>query len=258
MSNEVNKAKIDFLAAGLPRELRSILLYAECCAVDNGGMLEGKRMNGEDYKNLDALEGAGYLTWGRIPSGLIGSNHLECTHFVALSHKGWDLAHKCRRLRANQHGPFSSAVWQEVTRKKEEDLNTEKWPAEVLSDFALEFVSVDQLDVERPIGLKAAELSQLDFNTLAVTSVHNSQSARFLSDSCRDPASAEVYQEVRKEKITISDDTHGGFGDYDVTLTVYDTCFGRVILTEDGGLFCTANAAKALLRYEWRRFAPVY
>lgn len=245
--------KIDFsTAGGLKREVRSILLYAETCVVDNGGMMEGRRMNLIDHKHLDALEAAGYLTWGRIPSGLLGhSMAKDRTHFVALTSLGWYLAHQCRRYAANQHGPFSGAVWQEVTRKKESELNTENWPAEVLADFHLEFTSIGEFDVERLIGLKAAEMSQLDAATLVGASFHNTYCVERLSDSCRNPASAEVFQEVRRETITITDDQNVGAGAYDVTLTVFDTCFGRVVLSDDGGLFCSPNAAKAMLRYKW-------
>jgi hypothetical protein len=84
--------------ASLTKAQRSILLYAECCLVDHGGLLEGKRMNDADLRALTDFQDAGLLRFGRLPFRAIAQMVArECTHWVVFSSAAWDLAHAARR-----------------------------------------------------------------------------------------------------------------------------------------------------------------
>ncbi|MDN7965596.1 hypothetical protein QZM92_26810 [Burkholderia multivorans] len=81
---------------------RSIILYAESCCVDCGGLLEGIRMNADDMTALRKFADAGILTFGRIPARLLGplSGLREPTHWITFTEEAWQLAHALRRERA--------------------------------------------------------------------------------------------------------------------------------------------------------------
>ena len=49
---------------------RSIILYAESCSVEYGGLLEGMRMNEDDLVALRKFE-EGILSFGRCPAALL-------------------------------------------------------------------------------------------------------------------------------------------------------------------------------------------
>lgn len=85
----------------ITRDQRSILMYAETCAVDHGGLLEGIRMNSDDIAALDQLEAAGIVKYGRVPGKMLGSFRVrQATHWCDLTEAGWALAYALRRARA--------------------------------------------------------------------------------------------------------------------------------------------------------------
>jgi|GEM_PF-4420500 len=84
----------------ITREQRSILMYAETCAVDYGGLLEGIRMNTADHDALKELVAAGMLTYGRIPGKLLGTFARSVSYWCDLTEAGWALAFQLRRARA--------------------------------------------------------------------------------------------------------------------------------------------------------------
>lgn len=87
----------------ITRDQRSILMYAETCAVDHGGLLEGIRMNKDDHAALAELAAAGILTHGRIPGKLLGTfaaHRIQPSHWCDLTEAGWELAHALRQARA--------------------------------------------------------------------------------------------------------------------------------------------------------------
>lgn len=87
----------------ITREQRSILVYAENCAVEHGGLLEGIRMNVDDHHALVELEAAGILAHGRVPGKLLGSfRERQVTHWCDLTDAGWELATQLRRLRSKK------------------------------------------------------------------------------------------------------------------------------------------------------------
>ena len=94
---------IKFEPAELTKVQRSILLYAECCLVDYGGLLEGSRMNADDLGALREFHDAGLLRFGRVPGSLLGSFiGRSITHWVVFTPAGWDLAHATRRLQSER------------------------------------------------------------------------------------------------------------------------------------------------------------
>ncbi|MCA8048056.1 hypothetical protein BLA18110_02089 [Burkholderia lata] len=82
---------------------RSIILYAESCSVEYGGLLEGMRMNDADLVSLGRFEDAGILSFGRVPAALLEPlSHYgrKPTHWVTFTDEAWQLAHLLRRERA--------------------------------------------------------------------------------------------------------------------------------------------------------------
>lgn len=93
----------------MTKDERSCLLYAESCAVDGGGLMEGIRMNHEDHEALKRFGELGLLEFHRIPASILGSGAKSSwTHIVTLSPDGWELAAMCRRRRARQRGPHAT------------------------------------------------------------------------------------------------------------------------------------------------------
>lgn len=97
--------------ADLSKTQRSILLYAESCLVDHGGLLEGVRMNNADHAELAAFKADGLLDFGRIPGKLLGNGK---THWVVFTEQAWALAAGCRKLRSEQLGPYARSVFDEI------------------------------------------------------------------------------------------------------------------------------------------------
>lgn len=89
--------------AALSRDHRSILLYAETCLVDGGGLMAGTRMNTADIAALKEFQAAGILEFGRIPfhtiDDLIHPRGFTLTHWVRFGAKAWAMAHELRRQR---------------------------------------------------------------------------------------------------------------------------------------------------------------
>lgn len=94
----------------ISRDQRSILMYAETCAVDYGGLLEGSKMNAADLAALSTLIDGGILTFGRIPGRLVGTFRRPITHWCELTEAGWALSHQLRRARAAKVEPTRAAI----------------------------------------------------------------------------------------------------------------------------------------------------
>lgn len=97
-----------FTPDSMSKNERSALLYAESCAVDRSGLLQGARINADDIAVFKAFEEHGLMKFGRIPARLIGCVGGEPsyynTHWVTLTDAGWALAGQCRQLRSKQIG----------------------------------------------------------------------------------------------------------------------------------------------------------
>lgn len=97
--------------AGMSRDERSFLLYAETCCVDGGGLLVGERMNADDHDAAKKFIALGLMAFGRIPSELIGGGPRGVTHYAELTDAGWMLAWELRKARASRRGPYAEQVF---------------------------------------------------------------------------------------------------------------------------------------------------
>ncbi len=97
---ETNTAAV----GALTRDEKSILLYAETCLVDGGGLMAGARMNEADIAVLKKFRSCGILDFGRIPFHTIKElvqPAVPFTHWVTFHDRAWELAHALRRQRAS-------------------------------------------------------------------------------------------------------------------------------------------------------------
>lgn len=89
--------------AALSKAQKNILLYAEHCMVNNGGLLEGSRFRKEDLAALEVLQDKGLLIFGAIPRHMLGkiaTMSRAPTHWVTFTENAWEIAHSLRRQAA--------------------------------------------------------------------------------------------------------------------------------------------------------------
>lgn len=87
----------------MSNEERNILVLAETCAVDRSGLMQRARMNTFDLAILEEFQAAGLLSFGSVPSsvlGKVGGESFPNTHWVTLHESGWALAGQSRQMRA--------------------------------------------------------------------------------------------------------------------------------------------------------------
>jgi hypothetical protein len=80
---------------------RSLLLYIETCAVDNGGLVHCQKINQDDREILKRWDEQGFVSFSRITFAslqLLKDKHY--TDLVRLSDEAWKLAHEERRARS--------------------------------------------------------------------------------------------------------------------------------------------------------------
>jgi hypothetical protein len=87
---------------------RSLLLFLETAAVDHGGLLDARHMNGADFDIATAWAKEGFLaSFRRVPSSLLDhyrdKGHFN--HYVVFSPEAWTLAHQERRARSGRLTP---------------------------------------------------------------------------------------------------------------------------------------------------------
>lgn len=115
-----NSETLDGLEGTFGKQDRNMLLYAESCCVDQGGLLEGARMNAADAASLKLFEKHGLARSGRVPGRLLlGNQTAGKTHWVELTDLGWDLAARFRRFRARPEarGPIARKVFEALAEK---------------------------------------------------------------------------------------------------------------------------------------------
>lgn len=102
---------------------RSIILYAESCSVEYGGLLEGMRMNEHDLVALRKFEEAGILSFGRCPAALLeplSAYGRKPTHWITLTDDAWNLAHALRRQRAARGSASRTKVDEALAERRTE------------------------------------------------------------------------------------------------------------------------------------------
>jgi hypothetical protein len=87
----------------MSKDERSNLLYIECCAVDQGGLVDARKINDEDLEILRSWDAKGFITFSRISFDslqlLVDKNK---SYLVTLSEGAWKLAHEERRARSKR------------------------------------------------------------------------------------------------------------------------------------------------------------
>ena len=84
----------------LSKDERSLLLYIESCAVDQGGLVHNLRINAEKRDILERWNKDKFIFFSRITTAslkILRNKHQ--TGQVFLSENAWELAHKERRAR---------------------------------------------------------------------------------------------------------------------------------------------------------------
>jgi hypothetical protein len=74
--------------------------------VDRYGRVDTRRMNAEDHEIAKYLVMIDYIRFGRIKMVEIQRLAQAChpsTHWVELTHRGWEMAHNARRSRAERN-----------------------------------------------------------------------------------------------------------------------------------------------------------
>lgn len=85
------------------RNSQSLLVYLETCAVNNGGLVIGARMNEDDFNLVEQWKNNGFIQFGRIAMADIPTDtRTPHDHWVVLSEKAWQMAHQFRIARAER------------------------------------------------------------------------------------------------------------------------------------------------------------
>ena len=85
----------------LTKDERSLLLYVETCAVDNGGLIHSLRVNDADREILKRWDKDGFVSYSRVTfKSLQLLNDKNHSNIVRLSDSAWKLAHEERRARS--------------------------------------------------------------------------------------------------------------------------------------------------------------
>lgn len=86
----------------MTKDEMSCILYLETCAVDQGGLVEGIRMNAADYAACKKFVELNLIEFRRIPAALLGTFARQVTDMVTFKPGGWVLAHRLRQERAER------------------------------------------------------------------------------------------------------------------------------------------------------------
>lgn len=84
----------------MTKDEASLLLYLESRSVDDGGSVDVRRMNSDDFEIVTRWIEEGFIQFGRIAFHSIKSSGI--THWVKLSERAWIIAHTERRARADR------------------------------------------------------------------------------------------------------------------------------------------------------------
>jgi len=90
------------------RDERSLLLFLESCTVDQGGRVDSRRMNKEDFDLAKKWADSGFVEFGRVVHADI---FRSLSHWCQLSEEAWKLAHEERIAR-------SKRLWEKRNWKK--------------------------------------------------------------------------------------------------------------------------------------------
>lgn len=98
----------------MSKDERSLLLYIETVAVDNGGLIDNRKINDVDRKILKKWNDEEFIYWSRITWESLQKlvNHYTST-LVRLSKDAWKLAHEERierSMRMSSKAPYCDLI----------------------------------------------------------------------------------------------------------------------------------------------------
>jgi hypothetical protein len=97
----------------MTKDERSLLLFLETCAVDQGGLVDIRHMNDDDKMIVEVWMGDGFIDYGRIKfhdiENFSHTNGKQYTHWVNLSDEAFKLAHEERIARSKRL--WNSRTW---------------------------------------------------------------------------------------------------------------------------------------------------
>ena len=84
------------------RDVKSLLVFFECCLVDNYGRIDNKKINKIDVEIGRALAKDGYIEFGRIQFSRISNSYPCMTHWVRFTDRTWIITHYLRKERSDR------------------------------------------------------------------------------------------------------------------------------------------------------------
>ena len=93
---------------------KSMLLFAECCVVDNGGIYQSERTNADDREVMDRWKAEGFIDHGRVSSEFLTATRRV---WITLSPEAMALAQELRRERADRM--WKNRTWTTTVEKRE-------------------------------------------------------------------------------------------------------------------------------------------
>jgi hypothetical protein len=98
----------------LTKTEKSLLLFMECAAVDEGGIYQTERTNAEDREIMDRWKAEGFIDHGRV-----ASEYLTATRrvWIKLTPEAMALAQELRRARAERM--WIARTWESTAEKRD-------------------------------------------------------------------------------------------------------------------------------------------
>ena len=88
----------------MTRDQKNLLLYLGTCLVDYGGKVEARRMNDDDFAQIELWKAEGLIRFGRLfaREAFDADRTRSATHWVLFDDQAWELTHRYRRERADR------------------------------------------------------------------------------------------------------------------------------------------------------------
>ena len=102
----------------MSKDVLSLLLYLETCAVDHGGLVNMRHMSAEDMTIAEAWNEKEFIGFGRVCMKDIKRHGY--THWVTLSDRAWKAAHRERLARAARM--WKRRKWRTTAEFRTEDV----------------------------------------------------------------------------------------------------------------------------------------
>ena len=94
-----HQTTMEKMIQSLTKTEKSMLLFAECCVVDHGGIYQSERTNAEDREVMDRWKAEGFIDHGRVSSEFLTATRRV---WITLSPEAMALAQELRRERADR------------------------------------------------------------------------------------------------------------------------------------------------------------